>query len=348
MARITTRTAKGALISQSEDDANHNASSGNNVVAAVDILIGIAHQNDTIEMANADTATLDDISTITTAADTNDYKVTIFATHTNGCTVVVSGSDAFSDGTTSLALLEGECVTLQNDSTLAIWNIINTANATRLGGQPAGSYLRSDIANSATGVIDFINNIKFAGTKINATADEVNVLNNAGVGLAVGGKALIPSLALKLYGFLELGATTFFGNLTGNVTGNVTGDVTGNITGNAATVTTNANQTGDVTSVGNTTTISDNVVTFATHINNTPSNITLSGDEFTTSLVPIGVWNIGYGSGNFAIEYLTDNTTWSSDTASSNARQVVSDGVGVRVRHSSPGVTFVQLRKIFA
>lgn len=55
-----------------------------------------------------------------------------------------------------------------------------------------------------------------------------------------------------------LTTATFIGALTGNVTGNLTGNVTGNVsgssgstTGNAATVTTNANLTGHVTSVGN-------------------------------------------------------------------------------------------------
>lgn len=59
-------------------------------------------------------------------------------------------------------------------------------------------------------------------------------------------------------------ALSFIGPLTGNVTGNVSGS-SGSTTGNAATVTTNANQTGDVTSVGNATTlatVNGNVGTF--------------------------------------------------------------------------------------
>ena len=54
-------------------------------------------------------------------------------------------------------------------------------------------------------------------------------------------------------------ATTFVGALTGNVTGNVSGS-SGSCTGNAATVTTNANLTGDVTSIGNTTAIAAGVI----------------------------------------------------------------------------------------
>ena len=59
-----------------------------------------------------------------------------------------------------------------------------------------------------------------------------------------------------------LTATGFAGALTGNVTGDASGS-SGSCTGNAATVTTNANLTGDVTSSGNATTIANNAVTLA-------------------------------------------------------------------------------------
>ncbi len=49
-------------------------------------------------------------------------------------------------------------------------------------------------------------------------------------------------------------------NITGDITGDVTGNLTGNVTGNADTVTTNANLTGDVTSVGNATSIAAGVI----------------------------------------------------------------------------------------
>ncbi len=53
------------------------------------------------------------------------------------------------------------------------------------------------------------------------------------------------------------------GNVNGNVTGNLTGNVTGNVSGNAGTVTTNANLTGPVTSVGNATAVTNNAITNA-------------------------------------------------------------------------------------
>ena len=65
-------------------------------------------------------------------------------------------------------------------------------------------------------------------------AAPTTTVNTAGTGYAVG----------TLVATLE-------GNVTGDVTGDVAGNVTGNVTGNADTVTTNANLTGHVTSVGN-------------------------------------------------------------------------------------------------
>lgn len=59
-----------------------------------------------------------------------------------------------------------------------------------------------------------------------------------------------------------LTSVNFAGNLTGNVTGNVSGS-SGSTTGNAATVTTNANLTGVVTSVGNATAIADAALSIA-------------------------------------------------------------------------------------
>jgi hypothetical protein len=57
------------------------------------------------------------------------------------------------------------------------------------------------------------------------------------------------------------GNATVGGDFT--VTGNIIGNITGNITGNADTVTTNANLTGVVTSVGNATSIADSALSIA-------------------------------------------------------------------------------------
>ncbi len=73
------------------------------------------------------------------------------------------------------------------------------------------------------------------------------------------------------------GVKTFSNGIVGNVTGNVTG----NLTGNAATVTTNANLTGVVTSTGNVTAIADRAITNAMLANGAVSNLsgTNTGDQ---------------------------------------------------------------------
>jgi len=69
----------------------------------------------------------------------------------------------------------------------------------------------------------------------------------------------------KFTGSLLLtGSASIVGPISASIfTGSFTGSLQGNISGNAATVTTNANLTGNVTSVGNATTIANNVVTNA-------------------------------------------------------------------------------------
>jgi hypothetical protein len=68
-----------------------------------------------------------------------------------------------------------------------------------------------------------------------------------------GGKTLLDNSGATISAGV-ITATGFSGPLTGNVTGNVSGS-SGSCTGNAATVTTNANLTGPITSVGNATSI---------------------------------------------------------------------------------------------
>jgi hypothetical protein len=74
-----------------------------------------------------------------------------------------------------------------------------------------------------------------------------------------------------------LHAIGFVGPLTGNVTGNVSGS-SGSCTGNAATVTTNANLTGPITSVGNATSIASQTGTGTKFVVDTsPTIATLIG-----------------------------------------------------------------------
>ena len=104
---------------------------------------------------------------------------------------------------------------------------------------------------------------------------------------------------------------TITGNLTGNVTGNTSGS-SGSCTGNSATVTTNANLTGDVTSSGNATTIATDAVDIAM----LSATGTASG---TTFLRGDNTWaTAGGGAGNTVDTKLRDEAdtvpTYSSRT----------------------------------
>lgn len=85
---------------------------------------------------------------------------------------------------------------------------------------------------------------------------------------------------------------TFTGNITGNVTGNTSGS-SGSCTGNAATVTTNANLTGPVTSTGNATVIANGAISNAMLANSAVANLsgTNTGDQ-TISDATISITDI--------------------------------------------------------
>jgi hypothetical protein len=78
-----------------------------------------------------------------------------------------------------------------------------------------------------------------------------------------GSGALVFAASPTFTGTLTAADLTATGTITGDLTGNVTGNTSGSsgsTTGNAATVTTNANLTGDVTSTGNATAIGSGVI----------------------------------------------------------------------------------------
>jgi hypothetical protein len=100
------------------------------------------------------------------------------------------------------------------------------------------------------------------------------------------GNINIGSSTITTTGAVATGAITAGGTISGNLTGNVTGDTSGSsgsCTGNSATVTTNANLTGGVTSVGNASTVITNAnltgsVTSVGNATTVITNANLTGD----------------------------------------------------------------------
>ncbi len=118
----------------------------------------------------------------------------------------------------------------------------NAATATALAADPAdcasNTYASSINASGTLGCASITN----AATTATASAGNSTIVARDGSG--------------------NFAAGTITAALTGNVTGNVTGS-SGSTTGNAATVTTNANLTGPVTSVGNATSVTNLAITNA-------------------------------------------------------------------------------------
>ena len=110
-----------------------------------------------------------------------------------------------------------------------------------------------------------------------------------------------PTLHTRLYADIATGYL-YYKSSSGVVTGPLGYQV--NITGNAATVTTNANLTGPVTSIGNATTIANGVVTEAMQVlaDNTTNNVSTTKHGY----VPKGT-NVG--------NFLKDDGTWATPGA---------------------------------
>lgn len=89
-------------------------------------------------------------------------------------------------------------------------------------------------------------------------------------------------------GGFNMTANRFFGPLTGNVTGNVSG--------NAATVTTNANLTGPVTSVGNATSLASSINLPGNPTTTTQSPLTNNTTISTTAYVDAAISAGGFGT----------------------------------------------------
>lgn len=122
-------------------------------------------------------------------------------------------------------------------------------------------------------------------------------------------------------------------NLTNITAANISAGTAGiNISGNAATVTTNANLTGDVSSVGNTTTIGATKVTNAMLAGSIASSNLIGTDIATVGTITSGTWNgtaiaVGYG-GTGISSYTTGNYINAASSSTLQQRtpsQVLSD-----------------------
>lgn len=173
------------------------------------------------------------------------------------------------------------------------------------------------------------------------TVQTVSVVTANGISGSVSNPTTTPAITLSL-GAITPSSVVASGNVSGsNLSGTNTGDqtitLTGGVTGSgtgsfATTVITNANLTGDITSVGNATNIGANKVTLAmqaqlaansvignsTGSTATPTAVSLSTNSVTSS-IPFRDASANINSNNFNAGYTTTTTASATSTLTANS-----------------------------
>ena len=196
----------------------------------------------TLTIADGQTLTVNGSATITngTHSGTNTGDQNLFST------IVVSGqSDIVADGASdTLTIVAGANITLTTNAGTDTLTIAAGAG----GSLSDADY--GDVTVSGSGTVFTVDSVTVADAAGDSTTWPMLSRSVTGANQVVSTDAGLTYDASTN----NLATTTFTGALVGNVTGNVSGS-SGSTTGNAATVTTNANLTGPITSVGNATSI---------------------------------------------------------------------------------------------
>jgi hypothetical protein len=274
------------------------------------------------------------------------YGSTINWNPTNGlnASVLLGGNGTLSFTSTPAIGSYGTLVVTQDATGNRTITLPGTAN------KVLGSASTTTIALSTAANAKDILNFYYDGT---------NYYWNVGQGYGTAAPAVITNMATNVSGTLAVGnggtgATTLTGLVKGNGTGAMTAAVagtdyvapSGNITGNAATVTTNANLTGPITSSGNTTSVASQTGTGSTFVMNTsPTLVTpVLGAATATSINSTTIPT------SKTLVVTTDKLNVMSSTSSTELAGVISDetGTGSVVLSNSPTFTGSVTAPIYA
>jgi hypothetical protein len=274
------------------------------------------------------------------------YGSTINWNPTNGlnASVLLGGNGTLSFTSTPAIGSYGTLVVTQDATGNRTITLPGTAN------KVLGSASTTTIALSTAANAKDILNFYYDGT---------NYYWNVGQGYGTAAPAVITNMATNVSGTLAVanggtGATTLTGLVKGNGTGAMTAAVagtdyvapSGNITGNAATVTTNANLIGPITSSGNTTSVASQTGTGSTFVMNTsPTLVTpVLGAATATSINSTTIPT------SKTLVVTTDKLNVMSSTSSTELAGVISDetGTGSVVLSNSPTFTGSVTAPIYA
>lgn len=234
--------------------------------------------------------------------------------------LIAAGSSTFN---ATMVLSAGSIIDSTGSISFGNESLVTTGNSSF--GNVTSSGFIGDITGDLTGNADTVT------TNANLTGDVTSVGNAATIAdsVTVTGWVLGTSTATSL-------SSPTFTSSTGSISlsgsdmsttgsGTFLGGLTGDLTGNADTVTTNANLTGEVTSVGNAATIADSV-NVTGWVLGTSTASSLSSPIFTSSTGSITLSGADLsttGSGTF-LDGLTGDLTGNADTAT-NATNHIAD-----------------------
>ena len=155
---LVTRQGAGALLTQSQGDVNWDTLNGiNEAQTGTTHTIDHTDELKTIEYSNASpiAVTLTAIATIDGANDSqiSDFKVTLKNIGAGLVTATCGGADTFDDGSTFVTISQYNSITIQTDSTGAIWNTVGFSfpAAQSNGALPAGTAMVFYQAAAPTG-----------------------------------------------------------------------------------------------------------------------------------------------------------------------------------------------------
>lgn len=286
MSKVIDRSGKGSALDAANYDSNVDSMCG--IVEAVTgttYTVTVDDQNRILEISNASpvAVTLATIADVTGAnIHTSNFKLRLKNIGAGVATITCGGSDTNDDGTTAITLSQYESLDLQTDSAATSWNISNRGHSKldpdQLDDITAGTAKASSaLVLGATKNIDTIDitkdGLKIGAVAVTTTAAEANILDGATLSTAelnildgvTRSTADINGLATVTGSETLTNKTITSPTLTSPALGTPSSGVLTNCTGTAAgltagNVTTNANLTGDITSVGNATTITTNTV----------------------------------------------------------------------------------------
>jgi trimeric autotransporter adhesin len=300
-SKITTGSLAGNLVASGVSGANINDLS----------ITGAKLADGSITNVNvADDAAIADskLATLATTGKVSNSATTAASVNNPNAIVSRDGSGNFAAGTITANLVGNVTGNVTGNATTVTTNANLTGDVTSVGNATsiaAGTIVNADINDAAA----------IADTKLATIATAGKVANSA-------------TTATSTNTVNAIVARNASGNfIAGTITANLVGNVTGNVTGNATTVTTNANLTGDVTSVGNITAIATDAVTTDKILDGAVTNDKLAAD---LSANKIAGGNLSLGSGTITSGNITSSGIISGDGSlltSLNASNITSGTV---------------------